>query len=287
MLHYKLILVCCGLFAILKLNNCEVFSSNTSYNSSFRSDDYISINKRQYDRTIKEFDHQMEIFKQLFNGRLNTLDIQLEMLVDSLKINDELLNPMEILSDFSKHCVTKYRPRIPTIEATKTSMQACVTTAKNQLNNLLNPPLTTRNNLQNYYRNNFEKEIKNCATKHANMMTFNYTNCLTGLISSVNVVTLSNQKTFNTQIESAQCSANTFIKKAIDCSFLAQNRTLSLVAEANTLINKCLENLNNSEDFCSDVFYMRQAHVDHKNFSMTNPFYGRNESINCLLIKLY
>lgn len=112
------------------------------------------------------------------------------MLVDSLKINDELLNPMEILSDFSKHCVTKYRPRIPTIEATKTAMQACVTAAKNQLNNLVNTPLTTRNNLQNYYRNNFEKEIKNCATKHANMLSFNYTTCLTSLVRAFEIYKL-------------------------------------------------------------------------------------------------
>lgn len=100
-------------------------------------------------------------------------------------------------------------------------------------------------------------------------------------------MTLSNQKSFASQIETSQCTATNHIKKAIDCSFLAQNRTLSLIAEANTLINKCLENLNSSEDFCSDVFYMKQSNVDPKNFSMTNPFYGRNNSISCLLIKLY
>ncbi|KAM7361452.1 uncharacterized protein ACRADG_012035 [Cochliomyia hominivorax] len=287
MLHFKLILICCGIFAIFRLNQGEEISA-PSFSTSFRSDDYININKRQYDRTIKDFDQQLENFKQQFNGRLNTLDIQLEMLIDSMKINDELLNPMEILSDFSKHCVTRYRPKIPTIESTKSSMQTCTTNAKNQLNSLMSAPQTTRNNLQNYYKNNFEKELKNCETKFKdNLLSWNYTTCLTNLISSVNVVTLSNQKTFSTQIETSQCTANTHIKKAIDCSFLAQNRTLSLIAEANTLINKCMENLNNSEDFCSDVFYMKQANVDPKNFSMTNPFYGRNTTNNCLLIKLY
>lgn len=126
----------------------------------------------------------METFKQLFNGRLNTLEIQLEMLVDSLKINAELLNPMEILSDFSKHCVIRYRPKIPTIENTKSAMQSCVTNAKNQLNSLVNTPLTTRNNLQNYYRNTFEKEVTNCEKKFKdNLLSFNYTSCLTSLVS--------------------------------------------------------------------------------------------------------
>lgn len=125
----------------------------------------------------------MEIFKQLFNGRLNTLEVQLEMLVDSLKLNDELLNPMEILSDFSKHCVTRYRSKIPTIENTKTAMQSCVTAAKNQLNSLMSAPLQTRNNLQNYYRNTFEKEVKNCEKKFTdNLLSFNYTSCLTSLV---------------------------------------------------------------------------------------------------------
>lgn len=105
------------------------------------------------------------------------------MLVDSLKLNDELLNPMEILSDFSKHCVTRYRSKIPTIENTKTAMQSCVTAAKNQLNSLMSAPLQTRNNLQNYYRNTFEKEVKNCEKKFTdNLLSFNYTSCLTSLV---------------------------------------------------------------------------------------------------------
>lgn len=120
-----------------------MFTTSANLNPSFRSDDYINMNKRQYDRTLKDFDAQMEMFKQIFNGKLSTLDIQLEMLIDSMKINDEILNPMEILSDFSKHCVTKYRPRIPALEATKSSIQSCITTAKNQLNSLLSAPLTT------------------------------------------------------------------------------------------------------------------------------------------------
>lgn len=88
-------------------------------------------------------------------------------------------------------------------------------------------------------------------------------------------------------MEAAECTSNAHVKKAIDCSFLVQNRTIALTAEANTLINNCMENLNNSNDFCMDVFYMRQSLVDYKNFSMTNPFFGRNDTNNCLLIKLY
>lgn len=122
------------------------------------------------------------MFKKVFNARLSTIDTELEMVIDSLRLNDERLNPLEVLSDFSKHCVSKYRSRIPTAVTTKTSIQNCVVTARNQLNNLVSAPLTTRNNLHNYIKSNFEKEVTNCEKKNTGV-SFNYTLCLTGLVS--------------------------------------------------------------------------------------------------------
>lgn len=124
----------------------------------------------------------MEIFKQTYAASLNTIDTKLDMLIESLRQNDEKLNPLLVLSDSSKICVNKYRSPIPTIYSTKTRITNCITTATNKLTSLLTNPLNTRNSLDNYYKNTFEKEITNCEKKFA-LYPLNYTLCVTDAVS--------------------------------------------------------------------------------------------------------
>lgn len=125
----------------------------------------------------------MEIFKQTYASSLDTINIQQDMLVDALVQTDDKLNPLEILSDLSKLCVSKYRSSIPTAAITKSQMNACVTTASSQLNNMVNSPLNTRNYLDSYYKNNFEKEIDRCQRTYS-ALPLNNTMCITTAVSN-------------------------------------------------------------------------------------------------------
>lgn len=114
--------------------------------------------------------------------RVNTINTYLELLETSLLQNDERLNPLEVLSELTRQCVLKYRPAIPTISSVKSTISSCVTSANNLVSSLLGSPRNTRNTLQSYYTNTFEREITNCNNKFGNL-TLNYTICITSLVS--------------------------------------------------------------------------------------------------------
>ncbi|XP_065357658.1 uncharacterized protein LOC135951848 [Calliphora vicina] len=272
-------------------NETTLSNNRNNYRNSSvaRTEDYINMNRRQYENNVQDYENQMDKFTQLYAGRVEVININLEMLIDGLVQSEERLNPLEVLSDFNKECVTKYRSSIPTAAYTKTSITNCVNTANNQVNSLLSSPRSTKTSLQNYYTNYFEKEVTNCGKKFLNS-TANYTNCVTSVTSTTNTYTINNQKTFATQMDAAICSSNAHIKRALDCSFIVQNRTISLIAEANTLINKCML----GEDVCKPcnpgfncpyVYYLHHSQVDYKNKTMLNPFYGRDRK-DCLVLDI-
>ena len=124
----------------------------------------------------------MDDYKRRYNERVGTIGIQLDMLVDAIEQNEARLYPLELLSDYSKQCVRAQRPNLPTVAATKTSINSCISTATSGLNSLLSYALSTRNTLQNYYTNTYDKGITTCDTKY-NALTLNYTQCVTSLVS--------------------------------------------------------------------------------------------------------
>ncbi|KAM7361027.1 uncharacterized protein ACRADG_009312 [Cochliomyia hominivorax] len=267
-----------------------VISSNPNTNSSLNTEIYINLNRQQYEKNLQEYDLQMETFKQSYAASLNTINIRLEMLTDTLNQNDAKLNPLLTLSDLSKSCVNKYRSSIPSQAATSTKVNSCINTANGKLNSLLSAPLSTKNYLDSYYKNTFEKGITNCQTKFS-YLPLNYTLCVTNVVSDANAYTFNNQKTFATQMDAAQCSGNANIKQALDCSYNVEKDTLSAVAVANTLIEKCLLRQDeckqcNSTYFCSEVAYIKRSEVNYYERTMANPFYGRNNVKECLMLSI-
>lgn len=90
-------------------------------------------------------------------------------------------------------------------------------------------------------------------------------------------------------MDSAFCSANANVKRALDCSFIVQNRTISLIAEANTLINKCLLGQDdcgkcNQGFTCPNAYNISYYDVDYKNETMRNPFYHSEYLKDCLML---
>uniref|UniRef100_A0A1I8MGM6 Protein TsetseEP domain-containing protein n=1 Tax=Musca domestica TaxID=7370 RepID=A0A1I8MGM6_MUSDO len=283
----------CTLVNIEALNNSTNFMRNyLNYNVSvLRTENYLDLNRRQYADHILAFEKEIDVFRKQFSERLSSIQLVLDMLVTDIIKTNEHLNPLEVLSDISKDCVAKYRSKVPTVAATKTAVQACITAAQNQLNNIVSAATTTKTNLYNYYQNNMEKDFKGCTTKHP-AQDNSYTECIAKVISAVTAYTRVMLKQFHNQMDTAHCSANSNIKTALDCSYTVQNRTITMNAEANLMINRCIHGLDDCERcsqgrFCENVYYLPQYQVDYHNSTMLNPFYGRNSTTHCLLIDVY
>lgn len=148
---------------------------------NLRTDDFYKMNQKQHLQYIKDYDTQIDKFRQIYSARTKTISIQLDMLVNGLLLNDERLDPLEVLSDFSKDCVNKYRSKIPTIAATRAALESCSSIASNHRKSLIAGPQTTRNNLQNYYTNTFENEKVKCDKKYEHLK-YNQTVCLLQLV---------------------------------------------------------------------------------------------------------
>ncbi|KAM7361040.1 uncharacterized protein ACRADG_009373 [Cochliomyia hominivorax] len=253
-------------------------------------DNYVATNRRQYDRNILDFDTQMDNFKQNYAASLDTINMERDMIILSINQNEEKLKPLEVISDLSRKCVTKYRPFLPSAAKTKTQIDECVSTASRKVNSLLSAPFSTRNTLDSYYRTNFDQKAAYCRSKYINL-PLNYTMCVVDLVNIVNSYTIQEQKTFASQMEAAQCSGNGNIKQALDCSYSIESRTISSIAEVNTLIEKCLQGRDECKPcapgyYCSEVAYMYKADVDYNSKVIDNPFYGRYKATECLLLKV-
>ena len=143
------------------------------------------MNRQQHANYLQEYDNQINIFKQTYAASLKTIEIQGDMLINNLNEMNEHLNLLEALSQFSQGCVKKYRPRLPTEAATKTSINACINTANNQLSSMLSTPLATRSYLASYYESSFERSIHNCKTKYnSDYYYLNYTLCIVDAVSN-------------------------------------------------------------------------------------------------------
>ncbi|XP_037816588.1 uncharacterized protein LOC119606976 [Lucilia sericata] len=273
-----------------EIQNVEPYNYNSNSNSSLRTEDYINMNRQQYAKVIEEYDIQMEIFKQSYAASLETINIRQDMLVDTLVQTDAELNPLEILSNLSQKCVAKYRPSIPTVSATKTKMNYCFTTASQQLNNMLNIPRNTKTSTESYLKNSFERDIALCKRTYSTS-PFNYTMCAIQSVEAANIYIFSSQKNFANQMAVAECSSKANINNALDCSYSVEKEAISAVAEAKTLINKCLTAQDvckscNQVFTCSEVHYMKRSEVSYSSRTMDNPFYGRNDIKNCLMLQI-
>ena len=134
---------------------------------------------------LRDYDNQINIFKYTYAASLKTIEIQLDMLSDTLTQTNERLNPLEALSSFSQNCVKKYRPTIPTVATVKSSVNSCINTANNQLSSMLSAPLATRSYLASYYENTFEKSVATCKSKFGTEVLYlNYTLCAVEAVSN-------------------------------------------------------------------------------------------------------
>ncbi|XP_061400275.1 uncharacterized protein LOC133335999 [Musca vetustissima] len=267
-----------------------VKAQNTTNNiTAIRIDDYIAANKRNYENNVKEYDFKLQAFEELYNGRLNTIDVQKDFMIDSLKLTNERLSTLEFLSDYSKNCVAKYQTTLPTEYNVTVTLQNCTASAKSYYNTLVTDARTTRNSLEYYYDVTLNNELKKCDNIVNKTSQANYTLCVTNVIENANVYTIENRKAFNSQMETANCAANGQVHKALDCSFTAQSNTFQLMSTVNIQIDMCIQGTNStacSGYYCQNVERIPANSINPKNQTMTNPFFGRNETLSCLMLDI-
>lgn len=105
---------------------------------------------------------EIENFKEIYSERVATIDTRKNLLIDSINQYEEYLNPLEVLSEFTKSCVNKYRGLVPSTAVTKSSIDSCISAATLQTNSMVLNPSNTMRNLQNYYDSTFERKLTAC-----------------------------------------------------------------------------------------------------------------------------
>ncbi|XP_005190979.3 uncharacterized protein LOC101900116 [Musca domestica] len=273
----------------------SVVAASTAQNSTtnvttIRIDDYIAANKRNFENTIRDCNYKLLAFEELYNGRLDTIDIQKDLLVDTLRSNNERLSTLAFLSDSSKSCVNKYQNSLPTEYNVTVTIQNCTSSAKNAYRTLVTDARETRSNLEYYYDVTLNEELKKCGNSSNVTAQTNYTLCVTTVIDTANVYAFENHKIFNSQMEEAACSANTQIKKALDCSFNSQGNVFQAISATNLQVNMCIQGTNSAATcpgyYCQNVERVPASAVNPKNQTMPNPFYGRNGTTSCLMLDI-
>ncbi|XP_037816592.1 uncharacterized protein LOC119606980 [Lucilia sericata] len=266
------------------------FPDNYVQNATMNIDAYINLNKQQHEQNIHEFDTKIEVFNQSYASSLEIIGIKLDLLIFALAQADEKLNPLSVISEFSRQCVNKYRHMIPKIVDIKSRMVNCINQAVNKMPTLLADVIQIRNYLDNYYKNTFESNILNCQRFYGKYPR-NFTLCITHVVADTNTYTIANQKQFGHKIDALECTSDLIIKQTLDCSFDVESDTISAIAEASTLINRCMSGLDDCKQICTgytceEVYIMDRSEVDFSSKVIRNPFYGRSDVKNCLMIKI-
>ncbi|XP_073820184.1 uncharacterized protein [Musca autumnalis] len=291
---YKKILAFFALLVIAKAQqNTGLINYYGNQNSSIiRNDEYIEAVRRQNNFHIWYYDLQIETFRDDFLNAINTIEIQQNSIVNEVtRLNDNLI-PLTILSDFTRQCVLKYKHLMPSAAAAESEMERCMLTGRGQVNSLITYMVSTNRSLSNYYVGTFEKGVGNCRSRFNVSYPVNYTQCLADVVSASNAYTVGNQRSFSTQLATAKGSSSVYIKQAFGCSFSVQNSTISNLQRATALIDNCLHNYENDNTncrgyYCENVLRIPSALIDPGNATMPNPFYGRNETGDCLTFDIW
>lgn len=87
-----------------------------------------------------------------------------------------------------------------------------------------------------------------------------------------------------------QSTADESIQQAVSCSFQAQSNATTAMARVDTLINSCVTGVGckaYSLGFsCANIAYLPSYEVDYTSSVMENPFYGRFDVTNCLMLQI-
>ncbi|XP_050322293.1 uncharacterized protein LOC126754406 [Bactrocera neohumeralis] len=264
------------------------------WNVTTKTDDYIQENRRQYNATLQSYLNEINSIKKSLEDQLLVLDKQKQLVLDTIQETNEKIDPLEVLSLPTKHCVQKYRPELPYASIVKDKIETCISSARSYATSIVSTPNSYYNSLNNYYNSDLRNSLNACAKSHANP-SLNYTLCVTTVISKANTYTITSRKNFASSIESSHCSLSSRVDVAVSCTYTQYNSVLTSIGAATRLIDECingyLENtqcVNNTTTIvngCPHVVYMEVKNGAPANRSANNPLEGLPSNQTCLEIQ--
>uniref|UniRef100_A0A0A1X5U3 Plasma membrane fusion protein prm1 n=1 Tax=Zeugodacus cucurbitae TaxID=28588 RepID=A0A0A1X5U3_ZEUCU len=264
------------------------------WNVTTKTEDYIQENRRQYNATLQSYLDEINGIKESLDDQLLVLDKQKALVLSTIQETNEKLNPLEVLSLPTKHCVQKYRAELPYANIVKGLIESCISNARSYATSIVSTPTSYYNTLNNYYNIDLKNNLNACAKSHANP-SLNHTLCVTTAISKANTYTINSRKNFATSIESSHCSLSSRIDIAVSCTYTQYNAVLTSIGSATRMIDECingyLENtqcVNNTTVVnygCPHVVYMEVKDGAPANRTAKNPLEGIASNQTCLEIK--
>ncbi|EDW74988.1 uncharacterized protein Dwil_GK15607 [Drosophila willistoni] len=246
-------------------------------------DEYVTQNIRQYNAKLKQYEVEMANFKTTHAKQLSPINVQADQLELKIEEANSLLIPIELIDQWHRQCVLNYSSSIPAIATLRSSLSAC---ASNTADSLMSSPKSTFNTLKSYY-DKLPNSVANCEKTHSNSQT-NYTTCVTKLITDANTYTVNNQKTFTSYMESSQCTADSRIVAAWQCSFNIVFNTASILSTALRKIEDCVDNrvwcgslAACKSPNCNTVYFNNAV---RQNETIRNPLYNPNSTVSCMEI---
>ncbi|KAH8401540.1 hypothetical protein KR009_006325 [Drosophila setifemur] len=259
--------------------------SSQATNVTHSLDAYIEQNQRQWDAKIRLYEDEMDNFRLLFSKRLEAIDSQADSM--ELKLNEASarLDPLALISPWTRNCVQNYSSTIPTVNIARAAIVKC----KESISNVLTSVESTSNTLKSYYNVNVKNGLADCVKRFPNAQ-LNYTICVTKVVGDANKYTVTNQNTFNTNLKNAECTADSRIRSSWQCSFNQVYSYTSTVEVALRLVDDCIANREvcGSEaciSGCPNVTNINLADISFSNDTIPNPFRLISKQSECLTFK--
>ncbi|KAH8384582.1 hypothetical protein KR093_001626, partial [Drosophila rubida] len=292
------LLICVGASGVLSSSNVTI-----------HMDDYIRLNQRQYEDKVKSFEDEIAAFRETYGRELRAISVQADLLQLKLDEATYRLRPIELIDSWHNQCVQNYSATIPTVATVRAALTSCTTAAQSNLNGYLQNAQNTQNSLKSYHTTNLKNLLNDCEKRHPQSQQ-NYTICVTNAVSTklsfiefrslyqlsltqiatANANTVSYQKNFITYMQQANCSANTRITQAWECSFNTVYSTITTLGVATRLIDDCIANRMACASVactagCKNHMTVSLTQADFLNTTISNPFIGLSSKLGCLEIK--
>nr|XP_014093840.2 uncharacterized protein LOC106620001 [Bactrocera oleae] len=250
--------------AIVNCDSIEIWNVTT------KTDDYILENRRQYNATLQSYLNEINSIKNSLDDQLLVLDKQKQLVLDTILETNEKINPLEVLSLPTKHCVQKYHGELPYANIVKDKIETCLSNARSYASSIVSTSNSYYNSLNNYYNNDLRTNLNTCAKLHANP-SLNYTLCITTAISKANTYTITSRKSFASSIESSHCSLSSRIDVAVSCTYTEYNAILMSIGSATRMIDECINGYLENKQCVNNTNTMEVKNGAPANRSAINP----------------
>ncbi|XP_037948453.1 uncharacterized protein LOC119679931 isoform X1 [Teleopsis dalmanni] len=260
------------------------FEFDELLNITSRTDDLININNRVLANHIATDKDKIDAFKSGYEELIWSIGLDALLLELKYREFDNYVRPLQVISDFTKHCVQKFLWQLPNLNTVKTNLNSCVSSASSYIGTIISNAVSTQNTLISYYNSNFKTLLANCKKLEA-QSHLNYTICLTEAMATAHNYFMTNRKTLEIRLAEAQCTARNRIRQAVDCRFPHIYSTIEKIGIIKQGIDDCITYKSGfTTPTCSNYIKLDQSPEFFHNFTIYNPFYGFSNTTKCVQV---